>query len=419
VPLEPTGSTGPTDRTGWSGTTARSAPKRITVIGHPLAAEENRLAFHGWVGVHVDLIVPSLWKARSLRHEYRTPASTPGAPGQPGMHPLGTLGTGRNSLFLWKGLGPLLRRLRPDAIYCWEEPWCLSTWQVTRIARTLGIPVIFYTAENRPKRLPWPFRILLRAAFRACPACVAPTEEISARIRAWGFPGKVFVIPLWVRTRRSVRARAADKCLAYVGRLIPLKRVDLLVETMALLPEFRLRIIGDGPERWNLAELAHDLGLDARVDFRGHIENGRLEEGLEGASLLVMPTAENARQAEQFGKAAIEGVSCGLPVLASRTGNLTALAVVFPTVAARDLDSPEQMAEAVTGLFRDFPAETSLAEARKRADETYGPAAAARRLQAAFTQLLSSGTAAGNAAIGNPAATEMDPARPALKGPHP
>ena len=114
--------------------------------------------------------------------------------------------------------------------------------------------------------------------------------------------------------------------------------IDMLVETMALLPEFRLRIIGDGPERWNLAELAHDLGLEGRVDFRGHIDNGRLEDGLEGASLLVMPTGENARQAEQFGKAAIEGVSCGLPVLASRTGNLAALARVFPTLAARDLD---------------------------------------------------------------------------------
>jgi glycosyltransferase involved in cell wall biosynthesis len=365
---------------------------RIAVIGHPLAAEENRLAFRGWTDHHVDLIVPKVWNARSLGHVYRAgtdgPPAVPALSGEAAVHPLGALGGGRNSLFLWSGLGPLLRRLKPDLIYCWEEPWCLSTWQVIRLARGLGIPVVFYTAENRPKRLPWPFRILLRAAFRACPACVAPTPEIAARVRAWGYPGKVHVIPLWIRPRRSLTARAEDQCIAFVGRLIPLKRVDLVIETLALLPGFRLRIIGDGPERWRLAELVQDLGLEARVDFRGHIDNGDLELGLEGASMVILPTSENARQAEQFGKAAIEGVSCGLPVLASRTGNLASLAGQFPTLCALDLDSPAQMADAVAGMFRDFPSDASLAESRRRAEEQYGPAAAARRLEAAFASLM-------------------------------
>ena len=366
--------------------------RRIAVIGHPLAAEENRLAFRGWTHHHVDLILPKVWNARSLGHVYRagtmgradrTPDSRTTSD-EPSVHALATVGGGRNSLFLWSGLGPLLRRLKPDLIYCWEEPWCLSTWQIIRLARRLGIPVVFYTAENRPKLLPWPFRILLRAAFRVCPACVAPTPEIAARVRAWGYRGQVHIIPLWIRPRRSLTARAGEQCIAYVGRLIPLKRVDLVIETLALLPGFRLRIIGDGPERWKLAELMRDLGLEARVDFRGHIDNGDLESGLEGASMLILPTAGNARQAEQFGKAAIEGVSCGLPVLASRTGNLASLAGQFPTVTALDLDSPAQMAEAVAGLFRDFPSDASLAASRRMAEEQYGPAAAARRLEAAF-----------------------------------
>jgi glycosyltransferase involved in cell wall biosynthesis len=369
---------------------------RIAVIGHPLAAEENRLAFRGWKDAHVDLILPRTWKARSLGHVYRAPedrgaagAAGTAAPGEPALHPLPTFLTGRNSLFMWSGLGPLLRRLEPDVIYCWEEPWCLATRQVLRLARALKVPVVFYTAENRPKRLPWPFRALLRAAFRECPACVAPTEEIAGRVRAWGYAGKVFVIPLWIRPRRFLRAGAAERRLGYVGRLIPLKRVDLLVRALALMEGYSLRIIGDGPERARLEALAQGLGIRAQVDFRGHIDNGELERGLEGVSLLVMPTAENARQAEQFGKAAVEGVSCGLPVLASRTGNLAALAGVFPTLSALDLDSPERMAEAVAGVFRDFPAEASLAASRRRAEETYGPQAAARRLQAAFAEVLS------------------------------
>ena len=363
--------------------------RKVAVIGHPLAAEENRLAFAGWTDLRVDLILPKVWKARSLGHVYTAPAVP--RDGQPAMHALPTIATGRNSLFLWVGLGLLMRRLKPDAIYCWAEPWCLSTWQVGRVARELGVPLIFYTAENRPKRLPWPFPMILRSVFATARACVAPTEEISERIRASGFSGRIFTIPLWIRPRRPLKADAAGRCLAYVGRLVPLKRVDILIESLAHLPGYELRIIGDGPERTRLTGLAEGLGLASRVHFRGHIENGSLESGLEGASLVVVPTAENPRQAEQFGKAALEGVSFGLPVLASRTGNLAVLAGEFPTLSALDLDTPVQLAQAVSAVFREYPGEDALSGSRKLAEDCYGPSAAARRLEAAFSELAAGG----------------------------
>lgn len=379
-------------------------PERLAVIGHPLAAEENRLAFEGWSYLRIDLIAPRLWKSRSLGHDYRLPSRSADAeagkagpdsalPGKPVLHALSTLASGRNSLFMWIGLERLLRRLDPDILYCWEEPWCLSAWQVGRVARRLGIPMVFYTAENRRKRLPWPFPALLRRVFSVSAGCIAPTEEIAARIRALGFTGRIFVIPLWIRPRRPLRADGSERSLAYVGRLIPLKRVDLLVESLSLLPEFRLRIIGDGPERPRLAALVRRLGLETRVDFRGHVGNRDLEPALEGSSLLILPTGENARQAEQFGKAALEAVSCGLPVLASRTGNLSALANAITTMAARDLDSPAQMASAVTDVFRNFPPAEALDGARLKAAAEYGPAAAAKRLEAAFADLLAGGKA--------------------------
>lgn len=361
--------------------------KRLLVIGHPLAAEENRLAFRGWSEFQIHLVLPRIWKARSLGHTYRAAGPAAAGGSDPFLHPLPTLASGRNSLFLWVGLSALLRRLSPDAIYCWEEPWCLSAWQVARAARGLGIPLAFYTAENRPKRLPWPFMDLLRAAFSAYSACIVPTAEIRDRIKAWGFPGKVFLVPLWIRPRRALQADAALRRLAYVGRLIPLKRVDLLMEGLRHLPGFGLRILGDGPERPRLAALARSLGLEDRVEFLGHVENGDLEARLDGVSLLVMPTGENPGQAEQFGKAALEGVSCGLPVLASRTGNLAVLAEAFPTLSARDLDSSGQLAEAVSAIHAAYPEMADLAAARAKAEETYGPQAAARGLENVFAAL--------------------------------
>jgi glycosyltransferase involved in cell wall biosynthesis len=364
--------------------------RRLAVIGHPLAAAENRLAFGEFASMRVDLILPRTWRSPGLGHRYRAPAAEPGAPGKPGLHPLPVLGSGRNSLFLWIGLGRLLTRLRPDVLYCWEEPWCLSARQAASHARRLGIPFAFYSAENRPKRLPWPFASLVRKTFDEAAACIAPTPEIAERVRAWGFRGPVGVIPLWVRPRRPLRPAVDSRLLAYVGRLIPLKRVDLLIEAMARLPEFRLRILGDGPERGRLEKRAADLGLlgpGSRVEFRGHVPNADLEEALEGCSLLVLPTGENPRQAEQFGKAAAEAITLGLPVLASRGGNLAALAGAFPTVRALDLDAPEDLARAVLDIHRDYPDPSALADARARAEAEFGPAAAARRLENCLARL--------------------------------
>lgn len=366
-----------------------ASPRRLAVVGHPLAAEENRLAFRDWTSFRVDLVLPASWQARSLGHTYAR--RNPGAETSERLHPLPTLAAGRNSLFLWLGLGALLARLKPDLIYCWEEPWCLSAWQVRRIAARMGIPMVFYSAENRPKRLPWPFGALMRGVFREARACVTPTAEIADTILAAGFRGPALVIPLWIRARRPVQADPGARILVYVGRLIPLKRVHLVIEALALLPAYRLHILGDGPERPRLEALARRLGVDGRARFLGHVENAALEDGLDGASLLILPTGENPRQAEQFGKAALEGVSCGLPVLASRTGNLARLAESIPTMTARDLDSPAQMAEAVAEAMAAYPAPEVLAAAREEVRERFGAAAAGRGLEASF------------AALGNPA----------------
>lgn len=359
--------------------------RRLAVLGHPLAAEENRLAFQGWRAHRVDLILPKVWRARSLGHAYRAPSPSPGGPGRPALHVLPVIGSGRNSLFLWIGLKRLLARLRPDALYCWEEPWCLAARQAAAAARALGIPFAFYSAENRPKALPWPFAAMLKATFAEAAGCIVPTPAVAARVRAWGYAGPVSVVPLWIRSRRPLAPDPASRRIAYVGRLIPLKRVDLILRALALLPDFRLRIVGDGPERGRLEALARGLGVAGRTEFLGHVPNADLERALAGCALLVLPTGENARQAEQFGKAAVEGVTLGLPVLASRGGNLSELAGEFPTLRALDLDTPEALAAAVRGIFSAYPDRAGLEAARTRAEAAYGPAAAARGLEAAVS----------------------------------
>jgi len=103
--------------------------------------------------------------------------------------------------------------------------------------------------------------------------------------------------------------------LVVVGRLMPHKRVDMLLEAVALLRaeglEVTCRVIGNGPERDALHEKALGLGLSGIVDFRHAVTTQQELFGLlKVARVCVFPTAR-----EGFGIAVLEALACGVPVV--------------------------------------------------------------------------------------------------------
>ena len=101
--------------------------------------------------------------------------------------------------------------------------------------------------------------------------------------------------------------------ILFVGRLIDEKRVDLLVDAMALLRDVdaRCAIVGDGPERQALAEQTVQLRVDDRVRFHGRVDEGEVARHLRAASVLVMPSLR-----EGYGLTVAEGQAAGaVPVV--------------------------------------------------------------------------------------------------------
>ena len=113
-----------------------------------------------------------------------------------------------------------------------------------------------------------------------------------------------------------------DKTVAFLGRLVSDKGVDLLLQAMkhlqneGLTPD--LTIIGDGPEEQNLRKLAHELGFDRQVTFAGGKSGAPLAELLNRHRILVVPS----RWAEPFGVVALEGIACGCVIVGSQNGGL-------------------------------------------------------------------------------------------------
>jgi len=146
---------------------------------------------------------------------------------------------------------------------------------------------------------------------------------------------RVAVIPCGVDTDlftpsapAAAKARLAlpeAPLLVYVGRLAPIKGLETLLESMALLPArpFLLIIGGDQDEPQNghvahLRRLVATLGLTDSVRFLGAQPQERLRLFYAASDATVMPSYY-----ESFGMVALEAMACGSPVIASRVGGLT------------------------------------------------------------------------------------------------
>jgi glycosyltransferase involved in cell wall biosynthesis len=132
-------------------------------------------------------------------------------------------------------------------------------------------------------------------------------------------------VPTPADTSGSVEALPAIKdivCFGYVGRLVPLKGLPVLVQAAKFLKDqgylFRLKFIGDGPQRTELQSIVRDLQLDEMVEFIGFVSGDRLRDELKDVSAVIMPSIWE----ETAGLAAIEQMMRGQLVIASDIGGL-------------------------------------------------------------------------------------------------
>lgn len=123
----------------------------------------------------------------------------------------------------------------------------------------------------------------------------------------------------FVHKPEVVRPRGS---LVFVGRLVQAKGVHVLLQALQELGQDGTRptlaVIGDGNQRDELEALTTDLGLAGQVQFKGALLGGTLVDELNSHEIMVIPSLWN----EPFGVVALEGVACGLVLLATENGGL-------------------------------------------------------------------------------------------------
>lgn len=112
---------------------------------------------------------------------------------------------------------------------------------------------------------------------------------------------------------------ADARVIVSVGRLVGWKGLQVIVEALAGLPaDVHYVVIGEGPEREPLRQLAERLGVAARVRFAGRIAHTELPRWLSLGDIFVQPSIGE----EAFGISVVEAMACGLPVLAADNGGM-------------------------------------------------------------------------------------------------
>ncbi len=165
---------------------------------------------------------------------------------------------------------------------------------------------------------------------------VSTEQEMRDLARLYGSPvHNVSVVPAGVDTeafrptdqyeaRRDLGLTERNIVL-YVGRIEPLKGLDILIGALAYIediPDIRLVVVGGSPgtddEMGRLKALSRELGVADHVTFTGAVNHAQLPQYYNAADVFVLPSYH-----ESFGLVALEAMACGTPVVASRVGGLT------------------------------------------------------------------------------------------------
>jgi glycosyltransferase involved in cell wall biosynthesis len=121
-----------------------------------------------------------------------------------------------------------------------------------------------------------------------------------------------------ISTAQTGPARASSRRVLFAGRIVRPKGAHILVRA-AREVDAELVICGEGRRLADLRQLARDLGIAQRVDFRGWLTAEELADELALASIIAIPSL----WPEPLGLVGIEAFAAGRPVVASATGGVT------------------------------------------------------------------------------------------------
>jgi glycosyltransferase involved in cell wall biosynthesis len=222
-----------------------------------------------------------------------------------------------------------------NIVHCWEEPYTLAggqlAWWTPEESR-----FVFWTGQTIDRRYPPPFARLERYCFERCAGWLARGDLGVAAMQRRGHGNKPHqAIPLgvdvnhfrpdrearrWILDRLEWQARD-EPIVGFLGRFVEEKGLQTLTDTLDQVKEpWRALLVGSGPMEANLREWAVKYG--DRIRIVTGVQHGEVPAYLNAMDLLCAPSHATPLWQEIFGRMIIEAFACGVPVVASRSGEI-------------------------------------------------------------------------------------------------
>jgi alpha-1,6-mannosyltransferase len=245
-----------------------------------------------------------------------------------------------------RSVGEILEREQPDIIES-SDPYQVG-WKAIAFGKSARIPVVAFYHSHFPeaylrgaskllgrragKSLMSAAQRYVRKMYNRFEATLVPSQPLARILEAWGVRN-TRLVPLGVNTnnftpepddswetRQALGIEPGPKLLLYVGRLAPEKNTAALFEAFAILAkrrrwEYRLLVIGDGPQRQQLGRLEAETQSVNWIHYS--TDPLELARYYRAADLFVHPGMQ-----ETFGLVALESQACGTPVVGIRGSRL-------------------------------------------------------------------------------------------------
>lgn len=305
-------------------------------------------------------------------------------------------------LALWE-LWRLMRRRRFALVHTHTSKAGLLGRVAARLA---GVPRLVHTAHGHVfygyygPVLSWLFVWLERWAVRFTDRLIALTSaEAEDQLRFGVASAEKFVVihsgvdfvpfhrpgPDRQAVHLALGIDPAGLVIGTLGRLTPIKGQADLVAAFALVRQqvegAWLLLVGDGEERVALEVQARSLGVDDRVIFAGWREE--VPAMLKAMDIFAFPSFN-----EGMGKALVEAMYVGLPVVATRVGGVPELIQEGTEGYLVPPRQPEALAEALLGLARDEGLRRAMGAAAERRARGYSVEGMIEKLEALYVSLL-------------------------------
>lgn len=200
-----------------------------------------------------------------------------------------------------------------------------------------------------------------------------------------------------------------ERMLLYVGRIEPLKGIDVLIEAISEMRDrgvleeipFCLSLIGgesdassevENMELIRLQELRRRYNLEGLITFLGKKSQDTLPYYYSAAEAVVVPS-----QYESFGMVALEAMACGTPVVASQVGGLAFLIQDGRTGYMVPSNEPTQLADRLTRLLKDQKLRQQMGKNAAELAGNYSWEIIARKIVELYNQVIADQTRITNA----------------------